>query len=37
MLARLGEPEIIDLDAGHLAMITQPVALAAVLNVISRR
>jgi pimeloyl-ACP methyl ester carboxylesterase len=37
MLARLGEPEIIDVDAGHLAMITQPVALAAVLNEISRR
>jgi hypothetical protein len=32
MLARLGEPEVVDLDAGHMAMITQPAALAAILR-----
>ena len=32
MLTRLGEPEVIDLDAGHMAMITRPAALAAILR-----
>ena len=32
MLSRLGEPQVIDLDAGHMAMITQPAALAAILR-----
>jgi len=32
MLSRLGDPEVIDLDAGHMAMITRPEALAAILD-----
>jgi pimeloyl-ACP methyl ester carboxylesterase len=32
MLARLGHPEVVDLDAGHMAMITQPEALASILD-----
>ena len=37
MAARLGDPEIRDVDAGHMAMITQAAALAAVLNDIGHR
>jgi pimeloyl-ACP methyl ester carboxylesterase len=37
MASRLGDPEIRDVDAGHMAMITQPAALAAVLNDIAHR
>ena len=32
MLARLGHPAVVDLDAGHMAMISRPEALAAALN-----
>jgi len=31
MLTRLGQPDVVDLDAGHMAMITRPEALAALL------
>lgn len=32
MIANLGAVGIIDLDAGHMAMINQPHELAAILN-----
>ena len=32
MIANLGGADVVDLDAAHLAMISQPVALAAILN-----
>ena len=32
MLARLGDPAVVDLDSGHMAMVTRPAALAAILN-----
>jgi pimeloyl-ACP methyl ester carboxylesterase len=35
MLARLGRPSVVDLDAGHMAMISQPQALASLLNAIA--
>ena len=34
MAAELGDAHIVDLDAGHMAMISRPVALAEVLNAI---
>ena len=32
MIANLGGAEVVDLDAGHMAMISQPAALASLLN-----
>jgi hypothetical protein len=32
MIANLEPCDVVDLDAGHMAMITQPEALAALLN-----
>ena len=34
MAANLGDPAVVDLDAGHMAMISQPAELAAILNAI---
>ncbi len=36
-IANLGGAEVIDLDAGHMAMISQPAALAAILDAIASR
>jgi hypothetical protein len=32
MIANLGEVGVVDLDAGHMAMISDPQGLAAILN-----
>ncbi len=32
MIANLGGAEVVDLDAGHMAMVSQPAALAAILD-----
>ena len=32
MAANVGDAQIVDLDAGHMAMITRPAALARILN-----
>ena len=32
MIANLGGADVVDLDAAHMAMISQPAALAAILN-----
>jgi hypothetical protein len=32
MVANLGDVQIIDLDAGHMAMISRPTELAAILE-----
>jgi hypothetical protein len=32
MIANLGEVNVVDLDAGHMAMISDPHGLAAILN-----
>jgi hypothetical protein len=32
MIANLGDVQIIDLDAGHMAMISRPTELAAILE-----
>ena len=36
MIQNLGGAEVVDLDAGHMAMITRPDELAAVLSAIDR-
>jgi pimeloyl-ACP methyl ester carboxylesterase len=36
-IANLGGAEVIDLDSGHMAMISQPAALAAILDAIAAR
>jgi hypothetical protein len=32
MIGRLGDPEVVGLDAGHMAMLSRPTELAALLN-----
>jgi pimeloyl-ACP methyl ester carboxylesterase len=36
MIANLGDADVVDLDAGHMAMISHPAELAAVLGGIAR-
>jgi pimeloyl-ACP methyl ester carboxylesterase len=36
-IANIGGAEVIDLDCGHMAMISQPAALAAILDDLARR
>ena len=36
-IANIGGAEVIDLDSGHMAMISQPAALAAILDELAAR